>query len=52
MEDAAADQAGHAADGRLIADLLDSRMIAPPRSQRRRQRHVSSRAMFYGVAGR
>lgn len=51
MEDAAAVQGDHAADGRLIADLLDSRMIAPPRSQRRRQRHVSSRAMFYGVAG-
>jgi hypothetical protein len=46
------DLAGHAADRHLIADLLDSRMIAPPRAVRRRQRPVSSRAMFYGAAGR
>ena len=31
-----------------VADLLDSRMISPPRSRRRRQRPVSSRALFYG----
>jgi hypothetical protein len=43
--------AGQAADRHLIADLLDSRMIAPPRAVRRRQRTVSSRAMFYGAAG-
>ena len=46
------DLAGHAADRNLIADLLDSRMIAPPRPMRRRQRSVSSRAMFYGTADR
>jgi hypothetical protein len=44
--------AGHAEDRNLIADLLDSRMIAPPRPMRRRQRSVSSRAMFYGTAAR
>ncbi len=43
--------AGPAADRHLIADLLDSRMIAPPRAVRRRQRTVSSRAVFYGAAG-
>ena len=43
---------GDAADGRTIADLLDSRMIAPPRPLRRRQRPVSSRAVFYGAAGK
>lgn len=31
----------------LVADLLDSRMIAAPRPRRRRERAVSSRAMFY-----
>lgn len=31
----------------LAADVLDSRMIAPPRPRRRRERTVSSRAMFY-----
>jgi hypothetical protein len=31
----------------LLHDLLDSRMIAPPRPRRRRQRVVSSRAVFY-----
>ena len=46
------DLAGHTADRHLIADLLDSRMIAPPRPMRRRQRSVSSRAMFYGTAAR
>jgi hypothetical protein len=30
----------------VVADVLDSRMIAPPRL-RRRQRAVSSRAVFY-----
>lgn len=34
-------------DAELIADVLDSRMIAPPRPQRRRQKSVSSRALFY-----
>ena len=52
MEGEVADLAGVSADRRLIADLLDSRMIAPPRVARRRQRPVSSRAMFYGAAGR
>ena len=44
--------AGRPEDRNLIADLLDSRMIAPPRPMRRRQRSVSSRAMFYGTAAR
>ena len=35
------------ADASMIADLLDSRMIAPPRPRRRRDRAVSSRAVFY-----
>ena len=52
MEGEVVDLAGHAADRNLIADLLDSRMIAPPRPARRRQRPVSSRAMFYATAGR
>lgn len=51
MEGELADLAGADADRHLIADLLDSRMIAPPRAVRRRQRPVSSRAMFYGSAG-
>lgn len=40
--------AAAAATAATVADLLDSRMIAPPRSRRRRQRSVSSRALFYG----
>lgn len=35
---------------RLVADVLDSRMIAPPRPRRRRQRPLSSRAMFFSSA--
>jgi hypothetical protein len=35
------------ADPSLIADMLDSRMIAATRPRRRRDRAVSSRAMFY-----
>lgn len=31
----------------LLHDVLDSQMIAPPRPRRRRQRTVSSRAVFY-----
>ena len=52
MEGEVEDLAGHAADRNLITDLLDSRMIAPPRPMRRRQRSVSSRAMFYGTPAR
>jgi len=52
MEGEVADLAGADADRHLIADLLDSRMIVPPRAARRRQRPVSSRAMFYNAAGR
>ncbi|NBW96245.1 MAG: hypothetical protein EBR28_05855 [Planctomycetia bacterium] len=37
------------ADIGTIADLLDSRMIAPPRPRRRRDRAVSSRAVFYAA---
>ena len=32
---------------RLALDLVDSGMIAPPRTRRRRERVVSSRAVFY-----
>ena len=52
MEGEVADLAGDAADRHLTADLLGSRMLAPPRPLRRRQRPVSSRAMFYGATGR
>jgi hypothetical protein len=39
---------GHeAAEGELLLDLLESRMIAPPRPRRRRERPLSSRAVFY-----
>jgi hypothetical protein len=39
---------GHAAsEGELLLDMLESRMIAPPRPRRRRERPVSSRAVFY-----
>ena len=34
-------------DGPTVADLLDSRMIAPYRPRRRRQRGVPSRALFF-----
>jgi len=37
------------ADAELVRDILDSRMIAPPRP-RRRGRSVSSRAVFYQAA--
>jgi hypothetical protein len=37
------------ADADLLRDILDSRMIAPPRP-RRRGRSVSSRAVFYQAA--
>lgn len=36
-----------ASDADLVADLHDSRMIVPPRPRRRRQRPLSSRALFY-----
>ena len=39
-----------AADADLLRDLLESSMIAPPRPRRRRQRAVSSRAVFYQAA--
>ncbi|MFM1904142.1 MAG: hypothetical protein RLZZ440_2042 [Planctomycetota bacterium] len=34
-------------DATVIADHLESRMIAPPRQRRRGSRAVSSRAVFY-----
>lgn len=34
-------------DAALLADLMESLLIAPPRPRHRRQRLVSSRAMFY-----
>ena len=36
-------------DAGTLADLLDSRMIAPPRPRRRRDRAISSRALFYAA---
>jgi len=39
-----------AVDDDLLADLLASRMIAPPRPRRRRERSVSSRAVFFSAA--
>lgn len=42
----AAGEPGVAAE-RFVLDLLDSGMIAPPRPRRRRERPVSSRAVFY-----
>lgn len=52
MEGELMDLTGDSSDRDLIADMLDSRMIAPPRAVRRRQRPVSSRAMFYAAGGR
>ena len=40
-DDTAGDDAG------ILADLMDSLLIAPPRPRHRRQRLVSSRAVFY-----
>ncbi len=37
-------------DADLLVDLLASRMIAPHRPRRRRERAVSSRAVFYSGA--
>ncbi len=39
--------AGASIDPQLIADALDSQMIAAARPRRRRERAVSSRAHFY-----
>jgi hypothetical protein len=36
-----------ATDPAFVADVIESRMIAPPRPRRRRERAVSSRAIFY-----
>jgi hypothetical protein len=46
LDDAVAMFEPGAADSDLVVDALDSRMIAPPRLGRR-QRAVSSRALFY-----
>ena len=45
---AAGDQT--ATDAEMLVDLLASRMIVPLRPRRRRERAVSSRAMFYAGA--
>jgi hypothetical protein len=34
-------------DAAMLADLMESLLIAPPRPRHRRQRLVSSRAVFY-----
>ena len=44
------DFSGAEADDQLVADLLDSRLIAPPVHRRRRQRPVSSRAVFLATS--
>lgn len=36
-------------DPEMVADVMESRMIAPPRPRRRRDRAVSSRAVFFGA---
>lgn len=46
----AAAEGAAAADARLVLDLVDSGMIDPPRPRRRRERCVSSRAVFYQAA--
>lgn len=38
-------------DERVVVDMLESRMIVPPRPRRRGGRALSSRALFYGVGG-
>jgi hypothetical protein len=43
------DATGRDHNATLVADVLDSRMIAPPRPRRRRERAVSSRAVFYAA---
>jgi hypothetical protein len=45
--DDAAVTGGQPSATELLHDLLDSQMITPPRPRRRRQRAVSSRAVFY-----
>lgn len=44
------DAASSGLDPAVIADHLESRMIAPPRQRRRGPRPVSSRAVFYAGA--
>jgi hypothetical protein len=46
-QDVAAEDSTRNLERELIADVLASRMIVPPRPRRRRQRAVSSRAVFY-----
>lgn len=48
--DTAADSATRSLERELIADVLSSRMIVPPRARRRGPRAVSSRAVFYAGA--
>lgn len=50
FEDEFENMTGAVADPSLVADMLESRMIAPPRPRRRRDRSVSSRAAFYAPA--
>lgn len=48
--DATAQASARGLERELIADVLASRMIVPPRPRRRRERAVSSRAVFYAGA--
>jgi hypothetical protein len=41
---------GPAGEAAVLAELFDAQMIAPPRPRRRRDRAVSSRAVFYAAA--
>ena len=50
LADGLIDFVGDGADGHLVADLLDSRLIAPPVHRRRGQRPVSSRAVFFAAS--
>ncbi len=50
MEVGLAETADSGVDGLTVTDLLDSRMIEPYRARRRRQRGVTSRALFFATA--
>lgn len=47
VSDTSGDQAEAALDPGTLDDIISSRLIAPPRRRHRRDRAVSSRAVFY-----